>query len=400
MAEQYAHNGKQSQSTREELFIAIQYLLDECPNKSHASKTIRLTTYAEEKFGVFLDRRRANAILEDLVRLTNEYPNVLPYKIVKIENKPRYYLKRTLFEEKDIKAISNALITDSNLSKSASKKLTSLFLDKVCNKEDKQKLEEKLDEKQKHKKYAPPEKSRLISYFETLRDFRLRFSFKFKKSPKILSVSCERPIRVVINSLDRRANPNAYIGGIIYDTFFDDNENQVCVYLQDYRVAVITDVSNIEFQEDFEPVEQINEPTFELERCKYPTIDEWIDAYYRGQTGFKMRIKFKFWIGKLEDLKPKYESFFKTRMEYELQDREARYINWRGEEVVVPTQDVVTSVICNFKSFEKWYWESRGFDSVVVLEPAFFNNRLLEERVARFQRRLEKYGAQPIEEEK
>lgn len=46
MAKENAHNGKQVNATRLELFIALQYLLEKCPDKEHTSKTIDLQEYA------------------------------------------------------------------------------------------------------------------------------------------------------------------------------------------------------------------------------------------------------------------------------------------------------------------------------------------------------------------
>ena len=128
-----AHNGKHGNSTREELFIALKYLLEKCPDEKHTSKTVELQQYAEDNFNTLLDRRRVNDIFNSLVDLTNSNPGVLPYVVKQVADKPRYYIKKTLFNNKEIESIAKAIQNDQSISTAKANKYMEAFLNAACN---------------------------------------------------------------------------------------------------------------------------------------------------------------------------------------------------------------------------------------------------------------------------
>lgn len=388
MEEKYVYNGKQTQSTRLEMLIAIKYLLDECSSSSKLSKATALTKYAEDNFKVNLDRRRVNQIFADLSELTTKYPDILPYQVIKAPNKPRYYIKKTLFNEREIKNISSSLAHDHSKTKAAIDKTIDSFLNKACSQEEKERYIKRLENKQEKQGYALPINNNIQNYIEDLCEYRVRFQFKLKNKRRVPSASEILFSRAILN-LIRTDN---YIGGIVYKIISTAKGNEVCIYLQDYKDAIIVKMENIEFHPNYKPVKQLKAPTFDLPNSKYSSIDDWLDHYYKGQTGRVQKIKFKFQIRALDEYKKKYEDYFQIPFVYTVEDREVKTINYEGKEETFLTQDVVSEVKCNFSSFENWYWSSGVFESVVILEPAYWNNRLLSSITKRFERRLEKYG--------
>ncbi len=169
---EYKYNGKQLHATRLELLIALNYLLDNCPNEHKTSKTIELTKYAEEKFdGAFIDRRKANDIFDDLVEFTHTYPHIIPYTVNRIKNKPRYYVKKNLLNSRDIEKISSAIKDHGSLTEKASNQLIDRFLDKVTDEDKKTKIVQTLKKTPSLVKHQiSDENMELIEKFAWLRD--------------------------------------------------------------------------------------------------------------------------------------------------------------------------------------------------------------------------------------
>ena len=395
MGEDYRFNGKQSQATRLEMLVTIKYLLDECPSETKASKTTALTEYALKNFGINLDRRRANYILDDLVTFTNEYRGILPYVVVKVEKKPRYYIVKNIFTPKAIKDITASLTSNYNLTETNTKKLVEVFLDAVCNEEDKQKYLNKINKKKYAQKHISASLKAKYVLFESLRDGNMRFYFTFDEKPGVKDVASGKRITKLLNNKSKNVYEN-FLAGIVYEIFGEGADADVCIYLPDHKDAVMVNINNVFLKEDFEPIKQWAPTQFELDESKYGPIDEWVATYYAGKTGFVDEIVFKFYVGPknktLNEYASKYQEFFKEPMEYTLQEREVELPKEDGTIEKQIVKDAITSVKSNFVAFKKWFWEKGVFESVVILKPAYYNNLLLTDITRRFIRRMKVYG--------
>lgn len=402
---EYKYNGKQLHATRLELLIALNYLLDNCPNEHKTSKTIELTKYAEEKFdGAFIDRRKANDIFDDLVEFTHTYPNIIPYTVNRIKNKPRYYVKKNLLNSRDIEKIASAIKDHGSLTEKASNQLIDRFLDKVTDEDKKTKIVQTLKKTPSLVKHQiSDENMELIEKFEWLRDNTAMFFFKLNKKPKDDDVSSPFPFRG--RRLDRNGKPvvvkeiyPGYYSGFVFEVCNTSKSTKVCIYLPDYKSAIITSINNVIFHETYNPFPYEGEISYEIGNSGR-TVSDWFTSHFQGKNApfFNQMVKFKFYVGheneQLLNYKEKFEEIFKTPMEYTLQEREVELTYYNGEKETVIAQDAVVNVECCFAAFKKWYWESQAFEAVVVLEPAIWNDRLLEHIVERFSRRLTKYGA-------
>ena len=387
---QNAHNGKQGNATRLELFVTLQYLLEKCPDKEHTSKTVELQNYADEKFNILLDRRRANDILDSLVELTRDNPTVLPYRVLQVENKPRYYIEKCLFSEKEIESIAKAIRNDSSISKSKADKYIENFINKSCNPSQREKIDKKLKRSDLLRPRISDIEDSNKDYLEWLRDGAYRFYFKINHlvSPSDLADKTVFP-------QFRNANKNSYNAGIVYEIIpASKKQIDVCIYLPDLKSAVVAHLDDIVIDKTREPTEQWAAVNYRIGDGSIE-LDDWLKKYYKGATGLLTPITFKFHVGDnnqiLKDRKKSFREFFKEDMQYELIDRTIE--GDEGEEATV-VQDAVATVRCNFHAFRKWYWEAydKPYENTVILSPASLNDRLLAVITRRFQKRLSKYG--------
>ena len=399
--------GKQVDATRQELFITIQYLLDECYDANHTSKTERLSEYADEKYGVNLDRRRANAILDFLVDCPRNFPGILPFTVYKVENKPRYYIQRTLFQKDEAKKISEAIFKDPTLSKGLATKLLDTFVFRVCSDEDARKIINNLNKKEQLVKRQSDRIAKHAISYEWLKEEQLRFTFKPSK-PVNAAACSSRGVWSYLHILHRKKiEDEQYCGGIVYDVYPQGDDIDICIYLPDINGAVILNIEDIIVKKGSRFESQWSDVTYYIDSANYKNIDEMVEAYYSGISGELYDISFKFCVGSkdkinerlIEERKKAYEKFFSKPMEYELKEREVVIDNGPDKEPEhMIAIDLHSSIRCNYLSFKKWYWDYRLYDNLVILSPASFNNRLLSALTKRFQKRLEKYGRDPHEE--
>ena len=398
----YKYNGKQSHATRLEMFIALNYLLDNCPSEKRTSKTVELQAYAMEHFNEFVDRRKADDIFDDLVEFTRDYPGVIPYTVVRVGNKPRYFVKKNLFSDIEIKKIAYAVKDYGGLTEKASDQLIGSFLDKATDQEKKKQVLGILHKTPSMvKRHITDAQMGMIDKLIWLRDNKARFYFKLNRRPDPDDVVLSTPLRlppVMAERERKRVKPiyPGYYAGYVYEVTQTAKSTKVCIYMPDYKNAVITNANNVVLNDLYSPFPPMEEPIFELKGPR--TIDDWYTSYFKGQAGHrKTTVTFKFCAGldleAIPEMKAKFEAFFKEGdMKYALQERRVKRKHLDGSEDFIAVQDAVVKVECCYGAFEKWYWESRAFEKVVVLEPADWNDRLLSRIIERFAARLTKYG--------
>ena len=93
-----------------------------------------------------------------------------------------------------------------------------------------------------------------------------------------------------------------------------------------------------------------------------------------------------------------FKKHWKKPLEYEVKDREVpfTYINREtNEEVneVIIVKDAYAKIRTNIDSFVHWYSDFKILSQVVIISPAYLNDRILAPLVARLANRITKYGA-------
>ena len=391
MAKENAHNGKQVNATRLELFIALQYLLEKCPDKEHTSKTVDLQEYAEQKFNVLLDRRRVNDIFDSLMDFTTKHPKVFPYVVKQVENKPRYYIRKTLFSNKEIESIAKAIQNDTSISTSKAEKYAEAFLNVACNESDKEKISKKLKKTEMRSLRVSDFEMEAKEKYEYLRDMQMRFYFKFKRPVKRTDCTDYQTFKT-LSDLEKDKEH----AGIVFEVYTIKKQTDICIYLPDMKQAVIAHMQDIELNTSFAPVPQINTVSFYI--GEEITLSDWVNNYYKGATGQTYPIRFAFPAGIDNTILRKhlksFETFFNEQLSYEIKETKKveSLPNGKTEEVIV--REVFATTRHNYESFRKWFWESESkpYETVVVLFPSAFNDRLLGPITRRFQAVIDTFG--------
>ncbi len=384
------YNDKQNQSTRIEFLVAINYLLDECYDKDHSSKTIRLTEYAQEKYDLFLDRRRANPILSQLYEISHADRNAKSIKLPFVINKVgcRYYIEKRIIKEKDLLSIVTSIKKDETISDKETERIVNKILDVCCTKSQKAIIQTKA------KQYITPTKnlsSKAVETYEYLRDCinqKLILHYQFVDYTDI-HCSARHSIMFKEGLIQAMRNKDVLLSRVYAIAPHINKKSDIVILHMEWkkhRLAISTKIENIIIAE---PATESWATKENLSIDGYDSIEDWFDELYKGKSGFVRKIKFKFWFEYYEEVKKAYCEFFKMEdMPYEVVDRQAKFYN--GEEVI--TQDYVCSIECNYRSFEKWYFDNNLFKYLVILEPAYLNDDLLGDLVERFANRLTKYG--------
>lgn len=384
---EYEYNGKNGQATRMEMLIALDYLLHNCTSPQKTSKTIKLVEYANDNYQTFIDRRRANGIFDDLVDISTNHPQLLPFLVKKVPNKPRYYIEKRLWDSQDVVKIADSIRGNKKLSKASSKALLEKFLNVAFTDEQIARLSKKLQVKDRGTiTKASNQAMQLIDYLEDLRVNVSRFHFSFASTVRYDNGSGDFP-------LDEK------LGGYVYEIISNDDATRVCLYLDEYRVAVVVKLEEIIIDTTFEPVQRINRNALTYELVgREPNIDNWLDGYFSGQNGIRLTIEFKFYSIHLEEVRKAYRKYFKKEMEYEIKERREIVPNYDPDnpdatrEIVA--EDAYATIRTTYRAFRKWYMDNGFFEFMVIMSPAYFNDRLVGYLLNRFARRLTRYGEQ------
>ena len=386
-----AHNGKQANETRLELFVALQYLLANCEDKEHTSKTVELEEYAWNKFNILLDRRRANDIFESLASFTRENPGVLPYEIKCVDGKKRYYIRKTLFSNAEIETIVKAIQNEQSISTTKAEKYANTFLNVACSKQDKERISKKLKKTEMRKLRVSDFEMEVKEKYEYLRDMQMRFYFRFKRPIKSTDCTSYDAYKTL-----SRAGRIKEFAGIVFEVYTIKKQIDVCIYLPDMKQAVIAHMQDIELNTEFEPVPQLNTVSFYIgEEFK---LSEWVDKYYKGATGQVYPIRFAFPAGIENTILRKhvksFETFFNEQLQYEIKEKKLTEDLPSGEKEEIIVKEVFATTRHNFESFRKWFWESdsKPYETVVVIFPSAFNDRLLGPITRRFEYTIRHFG--------
>ena len=331
----------------------------------------------------------------------------MPFKVIKVENKPRYYVEYSLFDKDATKKIAEAIFKDGSLSETYANKLVDLFLLKTVTPEEATTIKNHLNRKSNLVIRQSEINAKHTLSYEMIRDEQLRFTFKTNTMVNMDACSSNAVWNYLYSLRQERLEDDRYCGGIVYDVYPQGSDIDICVFLPDIDGAVIINIDNIIVKKGSKLEPQWTEVDYEIISNKYESIDDMVNSYYKGQAGIQYDISFKYCVGSKDNInerlierrKKEYERFFSCLMEYHFEERDVIQNGLNGEERHLTAVDLYSSVRCSFSAFKKWYWEYGLYENLVVLSPKIFNNRLLSLITKRFQKRLEKYGETQEERE-
>ena len=383
---------------RMEMLIVMEYLKEYAYDKEHATTQMEIVKFAEEKYNTKIRRDRIGQILIHLEQVSNDLPELLPFTIKSVDfNKiKKYYVPQRMFKESDIVDIVSSLDANDYLPKAKANLLANRFLSVTANKADHERIIKKI-QRRGHKTIKVDDESlSKRQNFLNAADNQIRITFKIKNMRRAhFSETLPENVR-----REARTNPDYSFWGFAVKTVQPEAEPKPIVYLDQYQIAMITSFDNIEIT-DVESTSRWKEETLSYPLVgKYSNIDDWIKDYYKGQAGKTMDITLKVttndeaWFNKF---KASFKKHWKKDLEYEIVDREVPFLV-RGEDgkpvrKVDIAHDAVFTINTTKDAFEHWYIDEGNFDYAVALNPRWINDYYLSERVRRYARRLNKYGA-------
>ena len=392
-------NETQPNSTpREELLIVIEYLNNYAYDEKHASSQADILRYAKEKYNVEIRRDRIGQILIHLEQLAKKSPQLLPFtlKTVELNAIKKYYVPQRVLPEDDIVNILGAIKSSPTLSPRQAKRLYDKFLNSAINKSFHEEVNSKVQIKGYKEKFVRDD---LLEAKEKFEDYALkqtRIVFKLSHLPKPIEFTSSIPYKEMKKLLE----PDNY--GFVAKVYTIGNATYAVIYWDKYRVAFITEFENIEITDEYDLSQWHSEKIkYTLDNCTYPTINDWLDAHFKGQDGFIRKYKLKVTTNDkafFNRFKREFETYWDKPLTYKIVERvipfHFRDVNGNDSVIDQIAYDAVFEIEANTSSFENWYINNGNFDEVVILEPAHLNDHLLSEKIIRYAKRLTKYGTQ------
>ena len=381
--------------TREEFLIVLEYLLTEAYDEEHATSQSKIVKYAEEKYGAYVRRDRINQILVHLVQLQEKYPEKMPFKIhaKKVNKIYRFYVDERMFSDREILDIVSSIINDRTRSDNKNTALVEKVLSVSANEHKKAELSKnirRLNRKGRRNKNSVTD---LIETYNQAILNKYRLWFKFKS---FHDVNFNR------RSLAQRDRNNSDEGltGFAYQIIDRGENTLVVLYIDSEKNAAVAKIENIQLLRDPMDIgDWADDINFELDDRRYHTIDEWLDSYFKGTDGYTREITIRVpMISErfFESFKADFERYWQIPVIYEVRQREAIQLdydeNGNSVETTVIVDDAYVTFTSNLSSFRHWYMQFKVFSSVLIIEPAYLNDRLLAPIAERLMKRVTKYG--------
>lgn len=391
---------------RSEFLIVLDYLLHHTSDEKHATSQSKIIEYAKKEYDTDIRRDRIPQILLHLKQLTEKYPDKFPFKLKAVASKSakdendgagmKFYITERAFSDKEIVKIVSAIQSDTSLSNVATNELVDKFLRENASDAKKEVLLRKIEKRQrKTTKYTP----KGMEFLENLEEYasnneRVWFKIIDKRDVDFdhYDGKCFREFRQAEELV-----------GYIHSIKEVNNKFVVVAYLPDYKCAFITDATNFQIVRHMD-LNDISTPCdFELNNEQYSSVSDWVEKHYKGQDGQLMDFVFKFTLDdhlskETQYIMSSFRKHWKKPLEFEVRDREVpfTYINREtGDEVneVIIVKDAYAKIRTNIDSFIHWYSDFKILSQVVIISPAYLNDRILAPLVARLAKRITKYGA-------
>ena len=386
--------------TREELLIVLEYLQNNAYDKKHATSQADILKYAEEKYHMNIRRDRIGQILIHLEQISKRNDLTLPFelKVVELNKIKRYYVGERSFAEDDVVKIISALERDKSLSPAESKRIATKLLDNFVSKPKQETVIEKSKKRYKGSKKINSNLFSIGEEFMAACYSQDTLAFTVVKANEV-EISCEKKdnkIKAFLKSMETTRTI-----GFAYSYYELANTTVAVIYFDDIKQAIATPLYNLRIEEHH-PRWNDKPISFALNNSNYTNIDSWLKDHFSGQDGEKHKFVLKITTNDRPgfhflEFCEKYKKYWEQLPKFEYKDRVVELTNkTKDGEIIkekVIAKDAYFSVEANMKSFLKWYDELGNFDNVVIVEPKELNDLVLSEKIARYCRRINKYGA-------
>ena len=354
-----------SSTTREELFIVLEYLKEYAYDEKHLAKQTEIVKFAKDKYNYIFRRDRIPQILIYLVQNADRLP--FKVKAKKIFTNYKFYLEKNVFSDNEIIDIIESLRNDQNKSEARIKKLENLMLNTFVGKEKQKVLKDKIGKTISRGKHLDEDEQIKIQILKDAAYKKLFLSFKLKTQE--FEISNTRSV------ISRAVRNNETLDGYVYAFLSFDKGPHVAIYSQYYKLVLVTSIENIELTSKPLDIESWNKKVkFEINHSMLKTAGEWIDKHYKGATLENFEILIAIKKGQEKIIKKSFETYYDTKM-VPITTQVIKVVDVRGVTKTFNRNDnyIYTKLKTNIPSLENWFIsDKRIMQNVVIVEPELF----------------------------
>ena len=354
-----------SSTTREELFIVLEYLKEYAYDEKHLAKQTEIVKFAKDKYNYIFRRDRIPQILIHLTQISDRLP--FKVKAKKINTNYRFFVERSFFFDNEIIDIIESLRNDQNKSEGRIKRLESIMLDTFVGKEKQKVLKEKIGRTISRGKHLDDYEQHKIQILKEAAYRKLFISYKLKTQE--FEISNNR------TAISRAIRNNETLDGYVYAFLSFDKGPHVAIYSQYHKLVLVTSIENIELTSKPLNVESWNKKVkFEINHSSLKTAGEWIDKHYKGKTLENFEILIAIKKGQEKIIKKSFETYYDTKM-VPITTQVIKVVDVRGVAKTFHRNDnyIYTKLKTNIPSLENWFIsDKRIMQNVVIVEPELF----------------------------
>ena len=358
-----------SSTTREELFIVLEYLKEFAYDEKHLSKQADIVRFAKEIYNYDFRRDRIPQILIHLTQLENRLP--FKVKAKKINKNYRFFLEKSFLTDNEVIDIIEALHNDQNKSETKIKRLENSLLNSFVGKDKQKAIKEKTNKTISRGKHLDDVEQQKVELLKDAAYKKLFITFKIKTTD--FEISNDK--KTILNEIKM----GHVLDGYVYAFLSFDKGPHVAIYSQSHKLVIVTSIESIDLASN--PVnigEWKKNIKFEINNTKFKNAGEWIENHYKGKTLENYEVVIAVKLGQENQIKKSFETYFATKMVLD-----------NSSKLTVKTMDGTTKTIrkrddfayikltTNLPSVQNWFLSDKKIMfNVVIVEPALFPTEL------------------------
>lgn len=358
-----------SSTTREELFIVLEYLKEYAYDEKHLSKQADIVRFAKDKYNYDFRRDRIPQILIHLSQMEKRLP--FKVKAKKINKNYRFFLEKSFLTDNEIIDIIEALHNDQNKSVTKIKRLENNLLNSFVGKEKQKVIKDKTSKIISRGKHLDDAEQQKIELLKDAAYKKLFFTFKLKTND--FEISNDK--RVVLNEIKM----DHVLDGYVYAFLSFDKGPHVAIYSMAHKIVIVTSIESIELVT--KPVnigDWKKKIKFDINNTKFKSAGEWIENHYKGKTLENYEVVIAIKAGEENQIKKSFETYFATKMVPDTSSRlTVKAMDGSTKTIRKRDDFIYIKFTTNLPSVQNWFLSDKKIMfNVVIVEPALFPNEL------------------------
>ena len=354
-----------SSTTREELFIVLEYLKEYAYDEKHLSKQADIVRFAKEKYNYDFRRDRIPQILIHLTQLEKRLP--FKVKAKKINKNYRFFLEKSYLTDNEIIDIIEALHNDQNKSLPKIKRLENSLLNSFVGKEKQKVIKDKTSKIISRGKHLDDAEQQKIELLKDAAYKKLFITFKLKTTD--FEISNDK--RAVLNEIKM----GHLLDGYVYAFLSFDKGPHVAVYSMSLKLVIVTSIENIDLVSEPANIGQWRKNVkFDINNNKFKSAGEWIENHYKGKTLENYEVVIAIKSGIENQIKKSFETYFATKMVPDTSSRlTVKSIDGTVKTIRKRDEFIYVKFTTNLPSVQNWFLSDKKIMfNVVIVEPNLF----------------------------